>query len=354
MILVGQIKNRTLVFLFVVLIIGIIGYFDYITGDEFGFSFFYLIPVSFLALYQGTRLFSIVFCSFLAAILWFVSEYFVREYSNIFFPVWNTFVRLIIFNAIGIMLYYLKEKDKQLKLINLKLKEINEEKNKFIGIAAHDLRSPLGAIYSFSEILINDYRQKLLPEILEILELIRKASSNNLSMLGKLLDISTIESGKVVLTITTQDYIPFVQQQISIYRLLAANKEISIVFESEPDRLMLDFDEHYLSEVLSNLLTNAIKYSYKKSEITVRVTLADKNQVLTEVADHGIGVPLAERENLFKFFQTTSTRPTNGEKSTGLGLAIAKQIIVLHKGTIGLKSPGNQGSVFYFQFPIKQ
>jgi signal transduction histidine kinase len=167
------------------------------------------------------------------------------------------------------------------------------------------------------------------------------------------LDVSKIESGKVELKITTQDYISFIKQQIFMNQLLAKNKNITIHLDSPTDNIISDFDKHYLSEVIDNLLSNAIKYSNNNSEIDVKISMPDNKQLLIEVIDKGIGIAEGEQKKLFNYFQTISTRPTAGEQSTGLGLAIAKQIIKLHNGEIGVKSIQNQGSNFYFSLPIK-
>lgn len=350
--LFNRIESRKVILLTTILIITLIGYTDYITGDEFGFSFFYLIPISILSIHKRTKLYSILLCSFLASFYWFTAEYLVREYSSLFFPIWNSVIRLIIFNAIGLLIYYLKEKDIQLQQINGNLKSLNDEKNKFIGITAHDLRSPISGIYSFSDLLIEKYNKELSPEVLEIIDIIKKTSSNSLLVLENLLDISKIESGKINLKLKNQDYIPFIKHHISINQLLAKKKDIVINFSTSNEIVFVDFDEQYLSEVVNNLLSNAIKYSNRNTEITVNISLPNSKQLLTEVIDNGIGIPEKEQKDLFKYFQTTSSLPTEGEKSTGLGLAIAKQIITLHKGLIGVKSVQNQGSNFYFQIPI--
>lgn len=350
---IGKIENRQAVLFFAITTIALIGYLDYITGAEFGFSFFYLIPISLLSMYRGTKMYSILICSLLASSLWFFAEFISREYSSMFFPIWNAFVRLVIFVAIGFLLHYLREKDKQLKLINENLILINEEKNKFIGIAAHDLRSPLSGISSFTNLAIENYKEQLSPEIADILTVIKETSTNSLAILENLLDISKIESGKIILKIKEQDYIPFIRNQITLNQMLAKNKDIVISFKSQKENLLIDFDEHYLTEVINNLLSNAIKYSNRNTEIVVNIS-TQNNNVITEVIDNGIGIPFAEQQNLFKYFQTTSSQPTEGEKSTGLGLAITKQIIILHNGTIGVESEQNRGSKFYFTIPFKQ
>jgi len=136
-------------------------------------------------------------------------------------------------------------------------------------------------------------------------------------------------------------------------QLLAKNKNITIHLNSPTENLTLDFDKHYLSEVIDNLLSNAIKYSNNNGEIDVKILMPDNKKTITEVIDKGIGISEEEQQKLFNYFQTTSTRPTAGEQSTGLGLAIAKQIIKLHNGEIGVKSIRDQGSNFYFSLPIK-
>uniref|UniRef100_UPI00404A2A7F sensor histidine kinase n=3 Tax=Flavobacterium sp. TaxID=239 RepID=UPI00404A2A7F len=352
--IVGKIKNRYVILCLAILFIAIIGYFDYKTGAEFGFSFFYLLPISLLSLHHGTKRNSIILCSLFASILWFIAEYLAREYSSVFFPIWNALVRLIIFISIGLLLFYLKEKELKLKALNSNLKNLNEEKNKFIGIAAHDIRGPIGVIYSFTDLLIREYNQNLTADVLEILEIVKKTSTNSITVLENLLDVSKIESGKLNLNFKSQDYISFIKNQIHINQILAKNKDIEIVYKSQNEMLIVDFDEHYFSEVIGNLVSNAIKYSNRNTQILVQISLMNNNQLLTEIIDQGIGINELEQQNLFKYFQKTSSRPTEGEESTGLGLAISKQIIIQHKGIIGVKSAKNKGSNFYFQIPVKQ
>ncbi|WP_339752671.1 HAMP domain-containing sensor histidine kinase [Algoriphagus aquimarinus] len=352
--LIERIKNKYISLPVATITILLIGYIDFLTGDEFAFSFFYLLPIASLSISPKTSVSVIIFTSTLASIEWFIAEYLTREYTLLFFPIWNAGIRLIFFISIGLLLYYLKENEKKLKSLNSHLKSINNEKNKFIGIAAHDIKGPLGIINAFSEILIEDYKEELNPEITEILNIIKTTSSNSITVVRNLLDVSKIEAGKLVLTYKSQDYISFIANQVHINQILAKNKEIGIKLDTSTDEIIVDFDEHYFSEVIGNLLSNAIKYSNRNTEILVRVSLSDKNQLLTEVIDNGIGISEEEQQNLFNYFQKTSSRPTEGEESTGLGLAISKQIITLHHGQIGVKSSKNQGSNFFFSIPLKR
>ncbi len=352
MIVIKKLENRFIILVLTLFTIFMIGFLDYFTSSEFSFSLFYLIPISFLALYQGTKASSVLACAILSSILWFLADYNNSEYSKLFFPIWNGFVRLFIFTSIGLLVLYLKEKDKRLKQVNSNLKVLNEEKNKFIGIAAHDLRTPIGGINSLSDLLIEENESNTNPQPMEVLQLIKTMSENTLLMLNNLLDVSKIESGKIELILKTQDYLSFIKHQISLSQLAANRKNISIYFDCQiHNSLMIQFDGNYLAEVTDNLLSNAIKYSFSKSEIVVKITLLENKQILTEIIDNGQGIPENEQQKLFNYFQTTSTRPTEGEQSTGLGLAIAKRIVLLHKGEIGLKSELNKGSNFYFILP---
>jgi len=353
MFIIRKIENRFTVLILNLLLIGLIGYLDFLTGPELSFSFFYLIPISLLSLYRNTSLVSVLVSSIFASFLWFLAEYVTRDYSIIFFPIWNAFVRLTIFTMIGLLILYLKEKHKKVSLVNSNLKAINEEKNKFIGITAHDIRNPISGIYSYSDLLITNYKDDVKPDVLEIIILIKTICSSTLIILQNLLDISKIEAGIVELKLKNQDYLSLVKQQISLNQIIAKNKNITILFHTIKNTIITNFDEHYLSEVLDNLLSNAIKYSSNGSEIIVNISLTNNNQILTEVIDKGKGIPIGEQQKLFNYFQKTSTQPTDGEPSTGLGLAIAKKIVTLHNGEIGLKSDLNKGSVFYYTLPIK-
>jgi signal transduction histidine kinase len=353
MITVGKIQNRFLIMVITLFGICFIGFLDYVTGSEWSLSIFYILPIAFLALYKGTEGRAVLITSVFASIIYYIADKYTGNYSNSIITIWNAFARFIMFSAIGLLLLYLKEKDKKLRQVNKELQELNEEKNRIIGIAAHDLRNPVGGIYALSEILIDKNSNNLAPKVLEIVCLIKVMSDNALGLLKNLLDVSTIESGKVDLKLERKNYVDFVKEQVSLNQILAEPKNITILLDSQSEDIQVNFDGHYLSEVINNLLSNAIKYSYKNSEIHIHISRMNERQVLTEVKDSGKGIVAEEQQGLFNYFRTTSTKPTvPGESSTGLGLAIAKKIVVLHQGEIGVKSVINQGSNFYFTLPL--
>lgn len=245
------------------------------------------------------------------------------------------------------LLYFINVTTKELEEQNNLLKALNEQKNEFLGIAAHDLRSPLGAILGFSELL----SEKVDDDLKNYTNLIIKASSTMLQLLNDLLDISKIEAGKLDLRKKETDYLALVKQNIKMNSLFAQDKNIQIISEIELYEQTLLIDEGKIEQVLNNLIGNAVKYSYPNSTVKVRVLGID-NLVITQVIDQGPGIPEKELNDVFYPFKRTSVRPTNGESSHGLGLAIVKKIVEGHDGQVGVTSKIGEGSTFTFILPI--
>jgi signal transduction histidine kinase len=245
------------------------------------------------------------------------------------------------------LLYFINVTTKELEDQNNTLKLLNEQKNEFLGIAAHDLRNPLGVILGFSELL----GEKVGDDLKIYTDLIYKTSSTMLQLLNDLLDISKIEAGKLELRKKNIDYIELVKQNIKMNNFFAQGKDIQIISEFELSGQTLFIDESKIDQVLNNLIGNAVKYSYPNSTIKVRVFEID-NLLITQVIDHGPGIPSKELNDIFFPFRRTSVRPTNGESSHGLGLAIVKKIIEGHGGQVGVKSKIKEGSTFTFTLPV--
>ncbi|WPR72408.1 HAMP domain-containing sensor histidine kinase [Flavobacterium sp. NG2] len=345
--------SKPLLYGVIIISILIIGGIDYFTGSELSFSLFYVFPILLLSVKRTSKVYEIVLMSLFAGTIWFWSDYHTRSYSSVLYPIWNSFVRFSYFTAIGLLLHFLKNRERTIIKMNKKLNLLNDEKNKFIGIAAHDLANPIGTIYSFSDLLLENQKEQMDAEMEESLTIIKDLSHTTLGILKNLLNVSVIESGKLELKREENDYIGFINKQIVFNQLLASKKKINIKFEPALENVVVGFDKLLLSQVFNNLLTNAIKFSYPESEIVVRISLNNDNQIYTEVIDQGKGIPEAEKNKLFNYFQKTSTQPTNGENSSGLGLAIAKQIISLHHGTIGVVTELNKGSNFYYTLPVE-
>jgi PAS domain S-box-containing protein len=241
--------------------------------------------------------------------------------------------------------------EEALRQSNDQLRELNNQKNEFLGMAAHDLRNPIAVIQNSSSVLSRYSSENLSEKQKEFLKKIYDTSKFMLELLNNLLDISKIESGKLELEITKNDYPDFVRKNIEFNRLFATEKGISIDLVLSEDNPLVDFDKNKIEQVLNNLISNAIKYSHPNTTIRIEV-LREKNFVVTKVVDQGQGIPENELPHVFKPFQKASTKPTAGEKSTGLGLAIVKKIVEGHRGMIGVESKVGKGSTFFFKLPL--
>ncbi|MCX7765568.1 MAG: ATP-binding protein [Candidatus Sumerlaeia bacterium] len=234
----------------------------------------------------------------------------------------------------------------------IKLEELNQLKNEFLGIAAHDLRNPIAIVKMYSDFILHQDSENLSPQQIEFLKKINKNSEFMLNLLEDLLDVSKIEAGKLDLQLTPGDYVAFVKNNIELNRTLAAKKGIQINMMAVPPIPEIAFDKNKMEQVLNNLISNAIKYSFPNTTINVKI-FKENNSVITQVIDQGQGIPAEELPNLFKEFHKTSVKATAGEKSTGLGLAIVKKIIEGHRGKIGVYSEVGKGSTFYFSLPLR-
>ncbi len=245
----------------------------------------------------------------------------------------------------------IKEK-KQLAETNKKLSILNEEKNRILGIAAHDLRNPIGTIRGYAELLSQRFHKISIEDINKFLSVIINSSNFSLNLLNDLLDISKIESGSVQLHYTKINYIDFVKAIIDQNQILATQKGINISLKQDTSDFLVTIDTQKIEQVLNNLLSNAIKFSKPNTNVVLRIS-ATNNFFKSEVIDQGQGISEEDLTGIFNPFQTTKVKPTAGEKSTGLGLAITKKIITEHGGEIHVKSKPGEGSNFYFTLPYK-
>jgi len=233
---------------------------------------------------------------------------------------------------------------------NDQLRELNNQKNEFLGMAAHDLRNPIAVIQNASLVLARYASENLSEKQQEFLKKIHYTSKFMLELLNNLLDISKIEAGKLELEITKNNYPDFVRKNIEFNRFFSTEKGISIDLVLSDDISPVNFDKNKIEQVLNNLISNAIKYSHLNTVISVKVQ-SEKDFVVTRVIDQGQGIQEDELPRVFEAFQKSSTKPTAGEKSTGLGLAIVKKIIEGHQGKIGVESKVGKGSTFFFKLP---
>lgn len=248
------------------------------------------------------------------------------------------------------LLHYFHQQ-KELELKNAELALLNEQKNYFLGMASHDLRNPLGNIITLAQ-FIESEDEKLSAEQKSFIHTIIDSGQFMLNMLNNLLDVSKIESGNIQTQMLETDVIDLVQRSITDNRYQAQKKNISIQYSSHENIPLIKGDASQLRQVMNNLISNAIKFSVQGKAIEIHIEKSS-TAIRVSVADQGQGIPEEELENVFKPFQKTSVQSTAGEKSTGLGLTIAKKVVEAHRGDITVKSEVGKGTVFSFTLPLE-
>ena len=240
---------------------------------------------------------------------------------------------------------------RELSKKNHELAELNKLKNQFIGMAAHDLRSPLGNILNFCE-FIEEEPENLSSDQKEFISTIDSLATFMLNMVNELLDVTSIEQGEINLSKNDYDLITCINRVVYLNKSLADRKNIKINTPTFPQQLIINIDKSKIEQVLTNLLTNAIKYSFPESIVDILIH-QQADEVAVSIRDHGQGIKSDELRLLFKPFQKTSTQATAGEKSIGLGLFIVKRIVEAHGGKITAESILNSGTTFTFTLPTK-
>jgi signal transduction histidine kinase len=230
------------------------------------------------------------------------------------------------------------------------LSKANATKNRLLGMAAHDLRNPLASIRGLAEFLCEGVVGKLTPEQLDLVGTIHTASKQMLELVNELLDVATIDAGELKIHLELADLTEIVEKSVYLANIEATGKQtkIEIVPHDRPPPHRIDPNK--IRQVVDNLLSNAVKFSPPGSTITVEVE-AVAGSIVVSVRDQGPGIPEADRDKLFKDFGRTSARPTGGEKSTGLGLAICRKIVDAHHGTITAENLPGRGCVFRVSLP---
>jgi signal transduction histidine kinase len=229
--------------------------------------------------------------------------------------------------------------------------QLNNLKNKFLGFAAHDLRSPIGVVKNFIILFLEGYLGKIKEKQRNVLVTMDKNCDRMLNLIGNLLDFSAIESGNLELNLKEFDLNHFFVTYYSMTKSLASNKQITLKLDIPKKLPPITADSDRIMQVLDNLITNALKFSYPKTTVTLSARKVD-DSILMSVADQGQGIPKHEIKKIFQEFSKTSVKPTDGEKSTGLGLAIVKKIIEAHNGTITVESEVGKGTTFTINLPI--
>ncbi len=224
-----------------------------------------------------------------------------------------------------------------------------------LGVVAHELRGPLALLTGFLQTMLDDIENLDQESIKAYLGTMSESATRMFQMVDELLDITKIELGDVSLQIEPVDLKELIRTYKNDYAYLARKKDIALIETFSSDVLVCECDPGKIGQVIANFIDNAIKYSTPGATVEL-VGKQQGDALWIGVKDEGAGIRSEELEHLFTDFGHTkiSSKPTAGEKSTGLGLAICKKIIEAHQGQVGADSTPNQGSTFWFSLPAER
>jgi two-component system, sensor histidine kinase and response regulator len=242
----------------------------------------------------------------------------------------------------------LAEKNRYLEMMSAGLARLNHEKNDFMGIAAHDLKNPLTTIKGLADFLRQDVD---IPQesMKVILENIMKSAERMFAIVRNLLDVNAIESGNFRFAPSPIDLEESVRDLIAQYEHQASLKRVSFNVEVEAPGAIIHVNPDSITQILDNLISNALKYSPHNSEVIIRIHKVG-GKIRCEIQDKGEGLTELDKAKLFGKFSQLSARPTADEQSTGLGLFIVKKLVEAMQGTVWCESEHGKGATFIFEF----
>jgi signal transduction histidine kinase len=248
----------------------------------------------------------------------------------------------------------LQEYAQELEEINRKLEDASQMKDRFLSIASHELKTPITTIRGQAQLALRRLsKQRSLPDDLDGVESalgrINDQTSRLTSLIDELLDVSSIRNGKAELRKRLTDLRDICREVVEDQRLLTG-RSILLDTPSEPVKLSIDADR--ISQVLVNLVSNAVKYSPEESAVEVCVQ-QEQEGVLIQVRDHGKGIPEDQQAQIFETFYRTPDAEASSKQGLGLGLAISREIVERHEGQIWCESQSGKGSSFFVKLPLR-
>lgn len=257
--------------------------------------------------------------------------------------------KILRYDSVVARISEIKQSEIEARAAESKLRDLNNAKDRFISIISHDLRAPFTSILGFAEILLNE---NSLPETekQEYLNYIYESSQNQLHMVNYLLDWSRLQTGRMKMEPQRLKARTIVENCISTLTGNAIRKSIEIKTNLMDD-IFIQADEKLISQAITNLLSNAIKFTDSGKAIEVTVNRFKKGYAEFIFKDEGVGISEENKRKLFRFDQKFTLEGTKGEKGSGLGLTLVKEIVEKHGGDIWFYSEVEKGSEFHFIIP---
>ncbi len=242
-----------------------------------------------------------------------------------------------------------KQAEEQKDALLTQVREALDLRNQFLSIASHELKTPVTLMKGYAQLLEGRARQKGDTDALKPLQVINRQVGRMTRLIDDLLDVSRIESGRIKFEMASFDLAEALGEVVSEVAVSVPDYEFRM--HAHATDVWVVGDRGRIQQVMTNLLTNAIKYSDECRHIDVSLELRDE-QVVISVTDYGIGIPAKQQSEVFGLYFRAANASTDNYGGLGMGLYISKRIIDRHGGTIGLVSEEGQGSTFYFSLPL--
>jgi len=251
-------------------------------------------------------------------------------------------------NILGGLNKQINDQNRNLEQALDQLKLNSEEKDRILRTVAHDLRTPVGGIAALTGLMAEE--SEYTAEQKELISLIKETSNNSLELINEILEVTDNSQAKTQKEKEPVEINSLVSKSAELLRFKASEKSQQIILHLMDKPIELLISREKIWRVISNLISNAVKFSYKNTLINVTVT-HENGAIIIAVADKGIGVPDNMKDKIFNTFTDAKRPGTAGEQSFGLGLSICYQIIQNHDGKIWLESSGD-GTTFYVSLPV--
>ncbi len=250
-------------------------------------------------------------------------------------------------SAVGLDITDRKKIEEEIKLKNDQLIKLDAEKDKFFSIIAHDLKSPFNGFLNLTELMADSNEKFSLAEFTEKSKMLNEAARNLYKLLENLLEWSQVKKGSIIYTPKDIALVKLVLQSINTINPRAVQKGITIINDAV-DVQNIYADEKMIGTILRNLLSNAVKFTRTGGKVIVKSERSNNGTIEISVTDNGIGIAENDIKRLFKVEEKVSSKGTDGESSTGLGLILCKEFVNMHGGKIWVESEEGKGSTFYF------
>lgn len=243
------------------------------------------------------------------------------------------------------------EATSKLRRSNIKLRALDEAKDEFVGLASHQLRTPLTSVKGYISMLLEGDAGEITPIQRKLLQEAYTSSERMVHLIGDFLNVSRLQTGKFMLEVRPIDLAKLVSEEVASLESTAKAHGLKLRYRAPSHFPILYLDEGKIRQVVMNFIDNAIYYSDEETSIDISLNIEDGDAVM-RVKDTGIGVPVAEQAHLFtKFYRASNARKQRPD-GTGVGIFLAKKVAIAHGGSVVFTSTEGKGSTFGLRLPV--